>query len=299
MALRTLFIPAALLAVLLILGLGCARVPYKYGWDIEKPLTLRLAPGESQMEMGPRVPVLDALGHYVFSLPGKLLLWNWSVDNHHITPETVAALEEFLQANELYNVKVRLNQYEPRAEWRRLGRNHAVHPFWRFTLGGLNMVFYTIFPGRLFGGDNYNPYTNTINLYSDHPAIALHEAGHAKDFARMPRAAKGWYAAIRLLPLAPLYQEGWATGDTIGYTRIENQPRREKSAYKILYPAYCTYIAGEGLRWFSPTYPIAYGITFLVTIPGHVVGRIKAAFVKEPQPQPYYPFRLQTATATP
>ena len=42
-------------------------------------------------------------------------------------------------------------------------------------------VFYTIFPGRVFGGDRYNPFTNTINLYSDHPSIALHEAAHAKD----------------------------------------------------------------------------------------------------------------------
>ena len=52
-------------------------------------------------------------------------------------------------------------------------------------------MFYTAFPERIFaafpfigGGDHYNPYTNTINIYSDHRAIVLHEGGHAKDFAR-------------------------------------------------------------------------------------------------------------------
>jgi len=251
---------------------ACATVPYVPGQGIEGPRTLPLRPGEAQIERGRPSPFLDGLGHYVLSLPTKLLLWNWDVDNHEISPETEARMAKYLADNDLHQVKVRLNEYAPGAEWRRLIHNRAVNGFWR----------YTILPGRAFagllGGDHYNPFTNTISLYSDHPAVALHEAGHAKDFAQ--RKYKGTYGALRILPLVPLYQEGLATGDAIGYDRDLGLTEAEKADYKVLYPAYGTYVVGEGLRWIST--PWAYPIQLAAAIPGHIVGRIKAAGVEEP-----------------
>jgi hypothetical protein len=260
---------------------SCAAVPYEPGHDIEGPDTMPLRPGEAQIERGRPVAFIDGLGHYVLSLPTKLLLWNWKVDNHDISPGTEECLRQYLAANDLHEVKVRLNEYAPGSEWRRLFDNKAINGFWRYTIGLITVTFYTILPGRLFaglfGGDNYNPYTNTINLYSDHPAIALHEAGHAKDFAE--REYKGVYGAVRLLPIVPLYQEGVATGDVIGYDRALELTEDEKAAYKVLYPAYATYIVGEGLRWVST--PWAYPITIVAVIPAHIIGRIKAAGVED------------------
>jgi len=260
---------------------ACATVPYVPGKEIEGPRTLALRPGEAQIERGRPSAFLDGLGHYVLSLPTKLLLWNWDVDNHEISPETEARMAKYLADNDLYQVKVRLNEYAPGAEWRRLIHNRAVNGFWRYTIGALSVGLYTILPGRafagLFGGDHYNPFTNTVNLYSDHPAIALHEAAHAKDFAQ--RKYKGTYGALRILPLVPLYQEGLATGDAIGYDRDLGLTDAEKADYKILYPAFTTYIAGEGLRWIGT--PWAYPIELAVAIPGHIVGRIKAAGVED------------------
>jgi len=278
--------PAIICASLLAMLAACARVPYPYTTYVEKPDTLRLKEGEPQIARGKPVPVVDALGHYVFSLPSKLLLWNWRVDNHRISPETEETVAAYLKANGLRQVKVRLNQYEPRDEWRRLVRNSAMPGFWRYTFGVLTCAEYTALPGRLFGGDCYNPYTNTVNIYSDHRAVALHECAHAKDFAGRSRGMKGWYSFMRLLPIVPLYQEGIATGDAIGYVRDVGDARLEKSSYKILYPAYCTYIAGEGLRWVRVQWWISYAVTYAAVLPGHIVGRIKAATVSDPATTP-------------
>ncbi|OHB28587.1 MAG: hypothetical protein A2X84_03635 [Desulfuromonadaceae bacterium GWC2_58_13] len=266
---------------------GCAAVPYPYGRDIEGPKALALRDRESQIERGRPIAFVDGLGHYFFSLPTKLILWNWSVENHRITPETEQALCDYLAANDLRQVKVRLNEYAPGGEWSRLVRNREIGGGWRYTLGVLSTVFYTIFPGRVFGGDHYNPYTNTISIYSDHPSIALHEGAHAKDFAQ--RELKGLYAASRMIPLFPLYQEAWATGDAIGFHRDQQAAEAEKNDYRVLYPAYGTYIAGESLgiaSWFGPiSYPVELAVQAAVAIPGHVVGRIKASQVDEaPEP---------------
>jgi len=258
---------------------GCTTMPYMYGDGLEGATTLKLRPGEVQVERGRPHPFVDGLGHYLFSLPSKLILFDWRVDNHAISPEVENALIAYLQANGLSHVKVRLNQYAPGAEWSRLVRNRDIHGFWRFTLGAMNTTFYTIFPGRVFGGDHYNPYTNTIHLYSGHSSIALHEGAHAKDIAS--RRLPGFYSAVRMFPLVPLYQEGVATGDTVGYHRVECLPEEEKADYKILYPAYGTYVAGEALDWIDSSYPVKLAIQAAAAIPGHAVGRIRSALVDE------------------
>jgi hypothetical protein len=272
-----------ILSVLGLLGLlpGCATVPYQYGTARENVEFRQIRPAEGQVDRGRPVAIVDGVGHYVVSLPSKLILLNWQVDNHRISPETEAVVNDYLTANQLTGVKVRLNQYAPGGEWRRLFKNSEMPGFFRYTVGLVTTSFYTILPGRFFGGDNYNPYTNTINLYSDHQAIALHEAAHAKDFAARSRGFRGWYAIMRLLPLVPLWQEAEATGDTVGYTIEEQMSEERKASYKVLYPAYATYIAGEGLRWVSLDLWVTYAAQLAVAIPGHIIGRIKAAQVTE------------------
>lgn len=262
-------------AFLMLLTAGCAAVPYQYTSDLENRPIWRDQP---QIEVGRPNTFLDTLGNVV-SIPAKIILLNTKVDNHRISPKTVADLETFLEGNDLRNVKIRINQYAPGGEWIRLFRNRSVGLGWRVTLGVLTNVYYTILPGRVFGGDHYNPFTNTVSLYSDHAAIALHEAGHAKDFAG--RRYKGSYAFLRMLPLVPLYQEARATGDTIGYLRERQETRREKRAYKILYPAYGTYIGGEILNWVPAGQEVSYLVLFGAALPGHLVGRIKAATTPE------------------
>ena len=265
-----------ILSLSLVLSLcGCQTVPYSYSKKIERPGTLLLRPGEAQIERGRPNRFLDGLGHYVISLPSKLILWNWKVENHNVSEETQTAIQNYLLENDLQNVKVRINQYAPGGEWRRLFKNHTVGWFWKIIFGVPTVFFYMILPERVFGGDNYNPYTNTINLYSDHPAIALHEGGHSKDFGK--RKYKGCYSVLYMLPLFPLYTEAIATRDAVGYLKDKKDIPGEKNAYKILYPAYTTYITGE----FAGLFPLDYALQLGLVIPGHIAGRIKAASVKE------------------
>ncbi|HBL19225.1 MAG: hypothetical protein A2X36_03095 [Elusimicrobia bacterium GWA2_69_24] len=283
----------ALLCLAVLLASGCAAVPYKYGSGIESAKTTPLAPGEPQIERGRPRKFIDGFGHYVAALPSKLMLWNWKIENHNISPETEEKLKRYLEENDLKNVKVRLNQYSPGSEWRRLFRNKAVGAGWRYTLGVISVAMYTSFPGRFFGsllpwsaGDHYNPYTNTIHLYSDHQATALHEGGHAKDFA--PRRFKGTYSFLGAIPLVPLYHEGRATNDVLGYYRDKALIADEKNGIKVLYPAYCTYVAGEGLKWPSmflvlPSW-LGYAVSGGLVIPAHIVARIRAKRMQEPPP---------------
>ncbi len=276
---------AILVLLLLAFATGCATVPYKYGHNIESKNVLKLRPGEAQIERGRPNAFIDGVG-WVFGIPSKILLLDSRMDNHVISPEVEQALAEYLATNDLRNVKVRINQYAPGGEWSRLFRNKSVGWGWRYTIGIIANLFYTILPGRIFGGDNYNPYTDTVSIYSNHRAVAIHEGGHAKDFA--PRNWKGTYAFFYMLPFVALFPEAKATGDAIGYLRT--QPAEdEKQGYKVLYPAYCTYIGGE----FGQFTPYPFFVYLGVVIPGHIAGRVKASHVDErremesaPPPEP-------------
>lgn len=255
-----------------ILSAGCATVPYHYGHNLETADTLPLRPGEPQIEYGRPNAVIDAIG-WIVGIPAKIILLDRRVDNHQISSNTVAALMEFLHRNSVTNVKVRVNQYAPGGEWSRLFRNRSVGVGWRYTLGVVANLFYTLLPGRILGGDSYNPYTHTIHLYSDHKAIAIHEGGHAKDFA--PRKYKGTYAFFYMLPFAALYAEARASNDAISYLHAQPSERDEIEGYRILYPAYATYIGGETSQW-EGGYPLLY---IGAVIPGHVLGHWKGSRV--------------------
>lgn len=265
--------------------LGCASLPYEYGHDLETDLTLRLRPDEPQIDRGRPNAFVDGIGNYVFSLPSKLLLLNWKMNNHHVSEATEAELHEYLAANGLCNVKVRLNQYAPGGEWSRLARNREMPGAWRWTFGLLSVSFYTILPDRVFagllGGDSYNPYTNTISIYSDLEAVGLHEGGHAKDFAEVRnRHWRGLYAVVRILPLVPLWQEGAATSDAIGWVKTNGDAGDEKGAYRTLYPAYGTYVGGEASQW-VPAGWIAWTVRLGAVAVGHLAGQVRALFVRE------------------
>ncbi len=226
-----------------------------------------------QIERGHPVPPIDVLGN-VLALPAKLLLWSWKFDLHYISPATEEKLVEYLEARHLpalKETKFQLNEYNPGQDFSRLIHNHYVAWPYRVLIGGPTTIILDILlPGRLFPwGDYYNPYTNTVHLYSDHPAIVLHEAGHAYDFAT--QRYKGTYSAIRLIPFVDLYQEYQATKEAISYLKETKDHLTEVSAYKILYPAYGTYV---GSYLFPPIGTLGGALL------GHLTGRSTAAVVE-------------------
>jgi hypothetical protein len=263
-------------AVLLPVAIGCAplksRMPLAArSIPMDQVYTSeRLADSQPQIQCGKRRPIIDGIG-WVVGIPGKILLWDRRVENHRISVETHDFVTEYLARNDMGDVRVRLNQYHPKDDWRRLVRNDSVAAPWRYTLGTLSVLGETLLPGRIFGGDHYNPYTDTIHIYSDIPAIALHEAAHAKDFAR--RRWKGTYAAAYTLPVVPLYHESVASSDVIAYLEVFGTPEQQAEAARILHPSYGTYV-GSAAGAFFPSIggPLYYGSL----LAGHVTGRYQA-----------------------
>ena len=188
---------AVLWAFALVLVGGCATAPYRYGGDYRTNCDAPLKEGESQVERGRPAPVIDTVG-WVVGVPAKIIMLDRHIDNHDVSFETEARLQEYLASNDLDKVKVRLNQYDPCGEWNRLVENKSVAWPLRYTVGTLSVVGYTLLPGRVLGGDQYNPFTNTVSIYSDAPAVAVYEGAAAKDYAQ--REYKGLYAVASVVP---------------------------------------------------------------------------------------------------
>ena len=249
-----------LLSILLVLSIllsGCATTNNKIASNSPKQTS-------TQIERGMQIWPVDILTN-ILALPVKLMLWNWNFSNHHITRKTEEQVRQFLTDNQLETVRVRLNAYDPIDDFRRLFTNQEV----ALPLRLINIPFALIDPflGRFIGGiiisDFYDPFSNTVYVYSDDPAIALHELGHAKDFAKQDY--KGLYAVSRILPFVALFQEQEATDNAIHYYQEKGMTDDELRAYKVLYPAYFSYIGG-----ILPVYPIGYVSAIFF---GHFYGR--------------------------
>jgi len=236
---------------------GCATTPPYVG---QGP--------HSQISRGRPVVLIDGLGN-VLGLPAKILLWSWKIDNHAISEQAEGVLIQYLAAAPphpaLQDAKFRLNEYSPFDELSRLRRNRHVAWPYRLLLGvPTTLVFEVLLPGRLIGGDHYNPFTNTVHVYSDEPAVLLHEAGHAHDFAE--QRYKGAYAMVRLLPGIDLFQEFVASEKAIQHFVVKKDRPGELRAYTLLYPAYGTYLG---------SYLLPFG-NFAGALVGHIWGRAKA-----------------------
>jgi len=233
-----------------------------------------------QFESGEPYIVLDWIGN-VLGFLSKLIINDSRMSNHKISEETKQYLKNYIIENNLKDVKVRFNQYAPIEDLKQLWRSDNVNPVLKYTYGLINWLLGAIFPARVFSGcpipyvcsgDHYNPYSNTINLYSDIPTVVLHEGGHAKDFSG--RKYKSFYSLGYSVPFfGALYPEARATDDAIRYLRYKCDRKIELLAYKTVYPAYSTYVFGQILGLAS-------------AVPGHIVGSSKASkFLREEIPE--------------
>ncbi|BDA79936.1 hypothetical protein LPTSP3_g28660 [Leptospira kobayashii] len=233
-----------------------------------------------QFESGEPYIVLDWIGNALGFL-SKLIINDSRMSNHKISEETKQYLKNYIIENNMKDVKVRFNQYAPIEDLKQLWRSDNVNPVLKYSLGLINWFFSALFPARIFSGcpipyvcsgDHYNPYSNTINLYSDIPTVVLHEGGHAKDFSA--RKYKSFYSLGYSVPFfGALYPEARATDDAIRYLRYKCDRKVELLAYKTVYPAYSTYVFGQILGIAS-------------AVPGHIVGSSKASkFLREEVPE--------------
>jgi len=199
------------------------------------------------IEVGSSNRVVDGIRN-MLSLPNKLLLWNSKFNSGNVSQETIEAMREYLDANDLHDVHVSVNQYKPQLVWRRTFTNPKTSLLSKLTLGTLVCLIETFYIPKLSGslGDHYLVTSNTVHLFSDDPAIALHECGHAKDYHSKKNPTL--YSLLGVLPyhigdVATLYKEGTATKHAIKYLHDKKADEKVKHAFKVLVPAFAGYCA--------------------------------------------------------
>ncbi|TGN19627.1 hypothetical protein [Leptospira idonii] len=257
--------------------INCYSIEKKYNYGNPYLPSPAFEEEDPQFEEGEPVWLLDQIGN-ILSFPSKLILWNRKADNHDISPETKQYLINYIKENNLRDVKVRFNQYAPLSEWRRLSKNENINPIVKYFFGSISLISYTLLPDRLFagliGGDHYNSFTNTINIYSDLPAVVIHEGAHAKDFSQ--RKYRTLYASMYAIPVVgALYHEARASDDAFNYFAEKEDRKQLEESYELLVPAYSTYVGGAvGDIKANP-------VTVLTVIPGHIYGWYKKGSIDE------------------
>lgn len=242
-------------------SVGCATTPYRYGHFRDRGAEL---PAQAEIVYGEPNPTLDRMA-WVVALPARLLQLHPKVNSHSVSPETTEELQTYLQENEITDVLVRVNQYDPAGEWRRLRLNTRIAPGWRYTFGTASVIGYTIIPGRVFGGDAYNPFTNSLYVNSDVAAMLISEAAYAKDVHS--RSLPGTYAAINEFPVLTLWRHTNAVNDTLGYALKNDDWELERETYRTVYPLMGIHAALGGQSAASHVAAIP-----MITIPISVVG---------------------------
>lgn len=252
---------------------GCASATYRYGrFHPGKPDGVALQP--VVVEQGRPHKTLDRIG-WVVGLPARVMTLNSKTNNHHVSPETIEKLRIYLEQNDLTDVYVAVNDYDPKGQWRRLRENDRIAPFWRYSVGTISWLTYSMFPYRVFGGDEYNPFTNSLNLSSDVPALVLAEAAYAKDIHthRHP----GAYATVSDLPLFSMWRQARATSDVLEYARVQHDWEAEKQAYHVLYPHIGSTAFGPASHFVPVAGPFLSAGGALV---GHATGRTVTAVLQ-------------------
>ena len=221
-----------MLAICWLCGVGCAVTPYRYSHFPDSD-TATEAPAEIAIAYGRPHKMLDGVA-WVAGLPSRLLPMHANVNNHKLSDETTDKLKAYLRENDLTDVYVRVNQYDPGGEWRRLRENTRIAPGWRYSVGAAGLIVHAALPGRVFGGDLYNPFTNSLYINSDVPAVVLMEAAYAKDIHS--RRWPGVYATINELPVLSLWRHTLAINDVLGYAQADDDWDVEREIYRVVYP---------------------------------------------------------------
>jgi hypothetical protein len=239
--------------------------------------------GPIDIEHGEPNKVLDGVG-WVIGVPSKLLLLDSRADNHAVSSNTVEQTREFLSDHNVEGVMVRVNQYDPVGEWKRLMKNDRVGLGWRATVGAVYTLGYSVIPGRVFGRDWYNPFTDTVHVYSDVPALALEQAAHAEEIRNLSHP--GFYSAVQMLPLVGIVHEARAKQAVFEYVDKNGTVDEQAEARRVLAPQLGLELGGQAAAFI----PQANALASLGGVAvGHVVGRYQASQIEaaEPAPAPF------------
>jgi hypothetical protein len=98
-----------------------------------------------------------------------------------------------------------------------------------------------VVPGRIFGGDQYNPYTNSVYVYSDVPALAVEATAYAKDVTG--RSWPGTYAAVNELPFVSIWHETVNVRDAVAFVEENSTDQERLDGLRVLHANYGSTVA--------------------------------------------------------
>ena len=230
---RTLFLFAI---VSMVTASGCIQKTYRYG-IANQELLANLPQTPNLITIGGNHPRIDSIERTV-QYPAKAFR-RWFPSSKPVEDPDVLRLQavqsatDYLDDNGLKGVNIDVREYNPREQWNRLKNNRSISPFWKYTGGTLYHVGYCVLPGRAFGMDSYNGFTNTLSINSTSPSNSLLQAGYVKKLydQRYP----GTYIAANWLPILPLVRDISVASDVLTYARLKQEWPLEKDLLPNVY----------------------------------------------------------------
>lgn len=254
--------------LLLAVGLaGCASDSYRYGQF--RPVSAPVPP--LVVDRGEPHPHLDRMRDVV-EFPRRLFRFG-RPDTRPATDEVEQTVVTYLEKNDLTDVAVEVGEYDPSRQWQRLRENQRVGPLWKYSVGSLTVVGYSLLPGRVFGIDCYNPFTDTLCVNSRNPPKALFEAARAK--ALRGEQFVGSSVVLSSLPVIRSVADIRQTSDVLSYLRTEEQWELETAAYPELYAGIGKEAVGLA-GWFIP-FSVGPGLGIGGRLLGSATGRVVAS----------------------
>ncbi|MBN1156613.1 hypothetical protein JXA85_03295 [Candidatus Woesearchaeota archaeon] len=177
----------------------------------------------------------------LFSLPSKLVLLDKKIGSRP-SQRTIDYVVKDLEKNpDFSDVTVRLGHGAPFKDTLRLLTDERIKRSTPLLLRVLGMPSTLV--GETFAyltrSDHYNPFTNTAVIYSDVPAVALHELGHANFFNSRKKKAMPY--AIAASGIGTLYMEY----DASRYAHKALPPYERYQTGRYLFPAFGTYLGNK------------------------------------------------------
>jgi len=215
---------------------GCIQKTYRYG-IANQELLANLPQTPNLITIGGNHPRIDSIERTV-QYPAKVFR-KWFPSSKPVEDPDVLRLQavqsatDYLDDNGLKGVNIDVREYNPREQWNRLKNNRSISPFWKYTGGTLYHVGYCVLPGRAFGMDSYNGFTNTLSINSTSPSNSLLQAGYVKKLydQRYP----GTYIAANWLPILPLLRDTSVASDVLTYARLKQEWPLEKDLLPNVY----------------------------------------------------------------
>jgi len=270
------------------LTIGCVRSHYQYGLGKQfEPNTRELPnPLTTGGREHPRLDRMERVVQYPIKAVKKWFRDPKKPEDDPVVrqEQTLQVVQQYLAKNELQDVYIDVRQYDPKNQWARIKANPRISPFWKYTGGALKVATYSVFPGRVFHFDSYDPFSNTLSINSSNPKSSLYQAGMSKDYRS--KYFQGTYAVLQNAPYVPIVQNANVASDVLTYARIHDLWELEKELYPTAYAKLASSVVSDGFLFMPSSIVLPFYTSPLASMAAGAIGGASGYLVAKQQ-EPY------------